>query len=84
MFKTIAHEFNDEAPELKAKFTSALDRVWARHDYSRYGGAPLLGINGVCVICHGRSNDVAIKYAVLAARKHAQQNISQEILARLN
>lgn len=84
LFKTIAHEFNDEAPELKTKFTSALDRVWARHDYSRYGGAPLLGINGVCVICHGRSNDTAIKYAVLAARKHAQQNIRDEIIARLS
>lgn len=84
LFKTIAHEFADEAPELKAKFTSALDRVWARHDYSRYGGAPLLGINGVCVICHGRSNDTAIKYAVLAARKHAEQNISEAILARLS
>ncbi len=83
LFKTIAHEFNDEAPELKAKFTSALDRVWARHDYSRYGGAPLLGINGVCVICHGRSNDVAIKYAVLAAQRHVRQNISEAILARL-
>ncbi len=83
LFKTIAHEYNDEAPELKTKFTSALDRVWARHDYSRYGGAPLLGINGVCVICHGRSNDVAIKHAVLAARRHAEQNIGEAILARL-
>ena len=83
LFRTIAHEFNDEAPELKAKFTAALERVWARHDYSRYGGAPLLGINGVCVICHGRSNDVAIRYAVLAARRHAQQNIGEEIVARL-
>lgn len=84
LFKTIAHEFNDEAPELKSKFTSALDRVWARHDYSRYGGAPLLGINGVCVICHGRSNDVAIKHAVLAARRHAEQNIGEAIVARLS
>ncbi|MGH2670039.1 MAG: phosphate acyltransferase PlsX, partial [bacterium] len=34
-----------------------------RLDYSEYGGAPLLGVRGVCVICHGRSNANAIKNA---------------------
>ena len=38
-----------------------------RLDYSEYGGAPLLGIKGVCIICHGRSNSNAIKNAVRVA-----------------
>ncbi len=84
LFKTIAHEFIDEAPELRLKFNGALDRVWARHDYAQYGGAPLLGVNGVCIICHGRSNDVAICNAVRAARKYAEQNLGAAIEARLN
>jgi len=83
LFKTIAHEFADEAPDLRQKFTAALDRVWARHDYSRYGGAPLLGVNGVCIICHGRSNDFAVRSAVSAARRYVGQNLGAAISAWL-
>jgi len=84
LFKTIAHEFADEAPELKSKFNGALDRVWARHDYSRYGGAPLLGVNGVCVICHGRSNETAICNAVKAGRRFAELGFCESISKRLS
>ncbi len=83
LFKTIAHEFHDEAPELKEKFNGALDRVWSRHDYSRYGGAPLLGIDGVCIICHGRSNEFAMENAVKAARRFVDQGINKVLAARL-
>ena len=38
-----------------------------RVDYSEYGGAPLLGVKGVCIICHGRSNANAIKNAIRVA-----------------
>ena len=83
LFRTIAREFEDEDPELRGKFTTALDRVWRRHDYSRYGGAPLLGLNGVCIICHGRSNEFAVYNAVKAARRFVEQGLSQAIAARL-
>ncbi len=36
-------------------------------DYAEYGGAPLLGVNGVCIICHGRSSPKAIKNAIAMA-----------------
>jgi glycerol-3-phosphate acyltransferase PlsX len=39
-----------------------------RTDYSEYGGAPLLGVNGGCIISHGRSNANAIKNAIRVAR----------------
>lgn len=43
-------------------------RAVRRHaDYSEYGGAPLLGVNGIVMICHGRSNAKAIKNAIRAA-----------------
>ncbi len=38
-------------------------------DYAEVGGSPLLGLNGLCVICHGRSNARAIKNALLAAQR---------------
>ncbi len=83
LFRTIAHEFDDEAPELKTRFNGALERVWRRHDYSRYGGAPLLGINGVCIICHGRSSELAVRNAVGVARRFVEQSFNEAIIARL-
>ncbi|MBI4717727.1 MAG: phosphate acyltransferase PlsX [Planctomycetes bacterium] len=83
LFRTIAHEFEHEEEALKGRFCGALERVWQRHDYSRYGGAPLLGINGVCIICHGRSNMVAICNAVKAARRFLEQRFNEVLVARL-
>ncbi len=48
-------------------------------DYARYGGAPLLGINGVCIVGHGRSSPVAIKNAVIQAKRIVQSNILEQI-----
>ena len=44
-------------------------------DYSAYGGAPLLGVNGVVIICHGRSNEGAIKKAIEVAAEAAQNDL---------
>jgi phosphate acyltransferase len=50
-----------------------------RLDYSEYGGAPLLGVKGVCIICHGRSNANAIKNAIRVAAQYAEARINQRI-----
>ncbi len=58
-----------------------------RLDYSEYGGAPLLGIKGVCIVSHGSSNSNAIKNALRVAADFANKGINQRIeaeLARLN
>jgi glycerol-3-phosphate acyltransferase PlsX len=55
-----------------------------RVDYAEYGGAPLLGINGVGIICHGKSSSQAIKNAILEAGKMVKRNINQDILAGLD
>jgi len=83
LFATIEREFDDEDPQLKERFCRGLDSVRRRHDYSRYGGAPLLGINGVCVICHGRSNEVAVCNAVKAAGRFVEQKFVEAITGRL-
>jgi phosphate acyltransferase len=54
-----------------------------RVDYSEYGGAPLLGVRGVCIICHGRSNANAIKNAVRVAKEFCQADVNQRIEAEL-
>ena len=50
-----------------------------RVDYSEIGGAPLLGVKGATVICHGRSNANAIKNAIRGAKESAVGNINRLI-----
>jgi phosphate acyltransferase len=54
-----------------------------RMDYSEYGGAPLLGVNGGCIICHGRSNAKAIKNAVRVARHFAVNQMDTKIREKI-
>jgi glycerol-3-phosphate acyltransferase PlsX len=55
-----------------------------RMDYSEYGGAPLLGVKGGCIVCHGRSNAKAIKNAVRVARTFALNHIDEKIQEKIN
>lgn len=61
-----------------------LKKLYKRLHYAEYGGAPLLGLNGVCVVGHGRSNPTAVKNAVRLAKdfvsSHALEKIQHEIV----
>jgi glycerol-3-phosphate acyltransferase PlsX len=57
--------------------------VWKRVDWREVGGAPLLGVNGVVVIGHGRSDAKAIQYMIRKAEKSAQQDLVGAISAEL-
>ncbi len=50
-----------------------------RMDYTEQGGAPLLGVDGVCIIGHGGSNTKAIKNMIRAGASYAEKNVNQEI-----
>src|SRR5678815_3760286 len=50
-----------------------------RLDYSEFGGAPLLGIKGISIVCHGRSNANAIKNAVRVASEFCKHNVNDVI-----
>ena len=60
-----------------------LKRIYKRVDYSEYGGAHLLGINGVCIIGHGRSNPVAVKNAVRLARDYVVGRVQDKIASEM-
>lgn len=53
----------------------ALMQIKKRFDYTQYGGAPLLGVNGVCIVGHGRSNAKAVTNAIRAAKEAVDHNI---------
>jgi glycerol-3-phosphate acyltransferase PlsX len=57
----------------------ALKDFRKRMDYSEYGGAPLLGVKGVVIICHGRSNDNAIRNAIRVATESASERVNARI-----
>ena len=48
-------------------------------DYAEYGGAPLLGVNGISIISHGRSSDRAIKNAIRVAMEFAKTDVNRHI-----
>jgi glycerol-3-phosphate acyltransferase PlsX len=58
-----------------AMLAPALKRLRKKFDYETYGGAPLLGLRGNCIVTHGRSSRNAIKHAVGAAVQEVQHDV---------
>lgn len=56
-----------------------LDAVLSMFDYAQYGGAPLLGVRGVSIICHGKSSPTAIKNAIRVASLAVEHEMSAHI-----
>jgi len=86
LFKTIAHEIFEVDPQLAVQFEPVVKRIYKKHDYHEYGGAPLLGANGSCFICHGSSEARAITAAIRSARTYTDHQVNQgivEVLSRL-
>jgi len=62
----------------------AAQGIRRRYDFNEYGGAPLLGVGGICMICHGASNFRGIKYAVRGAKEFARRRVNERIVQRLS
>ena len=78
--------------ELEVSLRAKIGYLFARHavndikkklDYSEYGGAPLLGIDGVVIMGHGRSSAKAVKNAVRLAHEFARNNLPKLLLHNL-
>ena len=61
----------------------AFDALKSRMNPDRYGGAPLLGVNGICLIAHGSSEAKTIKNAIRNSRQYVANHINGAIVARL-
>jgi phosphate acyltransferase len=83
MFQTIAAELQEEDPNLLEQFKPVMKRIYQKHDWQEYGGAPLLGVNGYCLICHGRSDSKAIKNAIRVGKQLAASGINEKIIAEI-
>lgn len=58
----------------------AFEAVKKQIDYSEHGGAPLLGVNGICIISHGRSSAKAIKNAIRVAAEFVDHQVNSHII----
>lgn len=86
MMRTLIREeitstFTRKIGALLAK--GAFDGVKKRTDYAEYGGAPLLGVKGGCIISHGRSNAKAVKNAIRVARDFATSQVDTKIREKI-
>jgi glycerol-3-phosphate acyltransferase PlsX len=82
--KMVARELLDTLGAERGKAETALQTIVARYDYSAFGGAPLLGIDGICIICHGSSGDRAIKNALAVAANYARTKLNDLIVQELD
>jgi glycerol-3-phosphate acyltransferase PlsX len=80
LFQTIAAEMQEQGEELFNKFRVAAKSILAKHDWQEHGGAPLLGVGGYCLICHGRSEARAIKNAIRVGKELFAAGINDKIV----
>jgi glycerol-3-phosphate acyltransferase PlsX len=63
--------------------STELKALKTRFEYQEFGGGPLLGIRGACIICHGSSRERAIRNALIVAGTMAEDKLNQLIVERL-
>ena len=79
IMKMVAKELVAVLDTDKAKAQQVLQKLVSQYDYSEFGGAPLLGIDGICIICHGSSGDRAIMNALAVAARYARSRLNESI-----
>lgn len=87
LFSELKQELARMMPELPAeagqKIVAGIKRLKTRFEYEEFGGAPLLGIRGACIICHGSSGARAIKNALRVAETMASARLRDRIVEQL-
>jgi len=83
LFRAIGHEIFTVAPDLGMQLEPVMKEIYRKNDYHEYGGAPLLGVNGVCVIAHGSSESRTIKAAIRNCKTYVNSGLNEAIIKRL-
>jgi glycerol-3-phosphate acyltransferase PlsX len=83
LFQTIDFELKQAGSDLVAKFRPVMQKIHQRHDWQEYGGAPLLGVGGYMLICHGRSDARAIMNAIRVGKQLAVSGINEIVVKEI-
>jgi phosphate acyltransferase len=73
----------DLGPEASHKLAGSFKALKTRFEYQEFGGGPLLGLRGACIICHGSSGARAIKNALRVARTMADEKVNAQFASEL-
>ena len=79
VLKAMLGELAASMPERAEEINHAARGVIAKYDFNEYGGAPLLGVGGIWIICHGASNSRGIMNAVRVAAEFSKHQVNQQI-----
>jgi glycerol-3-phosphate acyltransferase PlsX len=80
LFQVITQEVQGLDASVMAKLGPVLKELQRRHDSEEYGGAPLLGIDGIVIKCHGNSQARAVTNALRAASTYARNHVNEMIV----
>jgi len=83
IFQAIAQEIFEHDPKMAMQFEPIVKQIYKKNDYHEYGGAPLLGVNGVMMIAHGTSEARTIKAAIRNTLEYVRGHVNDEIVDRL-
>ncbi|HEX6987318.1 MAG TPA: phosphate acyltransferase PlsX [Planctomycetaceae bacterium] len=83
LIRAVAKELLDSLETEKQKAMEAFERLGSRYHYKGTGGAPLLGIDGICMICHGSSDATSITNALKAATAIEHRHVNAQIVEAL-
>jgi len=84
LVRSLSKQLAHEDPRLAEASGPILKSILTQHDYNEYGGAPLLGVDGICIVCHGSSNREAIKNAVGVACSLCNSKLNERIVQFLS
>lgn len=84
IFKAIAREICQSDPALAKRFEPVVKKIYAKHDYHEYGAAPLLGVNGICLIGHGSSVARTITNTIVRSKQLLESRVNENIIRRLD
>ena len=81
--RTVADEVLSNLDAERATASEAFAELARRYQYREAGGAPLLGIDGICIICHGSSDEMSIANALAVAATFQDRDINSQIVSEL-
>ena len=83
LIKGICQEVIDADPDLMLRLEPIFKNMFEKNDYHEHGGAPLIGVNGICLIAHGSSEARSIRAALKQCRKFVRSGINKAVVARV-
>jgi glycerol-3-phosphate acyltransferase PlsX len=82
--KMLASQLQQIMPDHMNEIRQVVGKIHDLYDFNQYGGAPLLGVDGIWIVCHGASQDYSVRNAVREAIQFSRRRVNELITQQLN